>query len=110
MISTVVRVAVAAVLLVALAVAPAVRADSPPERVGVLLADESFREFFQHLIAMGVIPRWLTALETWTILYDADCPACPSPSDSPRLVDARLRPHDGPAVFVPASESLPAHT
>lgn len=111
--------------------APAVRAEGghhhddggSPEggRVGVLLADhgeppeynawtyESFREFFEHLIAMGIIPSWLTALETGTILYDADCPACESPSDSPRLIDAWLRPHEGPATFVPASDSLPAH-
>ena len=101
---------------------PSTAAAAPPGgRVGVLLADhgeppeynawtyESFREFFSHLIAMGVVPRWLTALETGTILYDADCPACEEPSDSPRLVDAWLRPHDGPAAFVPASDSLAAH-
>lgn len=131
------RVLAAAVLLLlaaGLAVAPGARADdhdhgghgggsSAPSggRVGVLLADhgeppeynqwtyESFREFFQHLIAMGIIPSWLTALETGTILYDADCPACDEPSDEPRLIDAWLRPHDGPAAFVPASDSLPAH-
>ena len=116
-----------------LAVAPSVRAEdshdghgsdtaaATPSRVGVLLADhgeppeynawtyESFREFFQHLIDMGLIPAWLTALETGTILYDADCLACTEASDSPRLIDAWLRPHDGPAVFVPASDSLAAH-
>ena len=125
----------AAVLLVlgaGLAAAPSVRADGDHEhgaeaipatdgRVGVLLADhgeppeynewtyESFREFFAHLIGMGIIPKWLTALETGTVLFDADCPACEEPSDSPRLIDAWLRPHDGPAAFVPASDSLPAH-
>ncbi|HEX7165593.1 MAG TPA: hypothetical protein VF230_01300 [Acidimicrobiales bacterium] len=90
-------------------------------KVGVLLADhgeppeynewtyESFREFFSHLIAMGVIPSWLSSLETGTILYDADCPACGEARAAPRLIDAWLRPHDGPAVFVPASDSLPAH-
>lgn len=130
------RVLAAAVLVVltaGLAIAPVARAEGDhgghagPEaptaggRVGVLLADhgeppeynqwtyESFREFFQHLIAMGIIPSWLTALETGTILYDADCPACAEPSDAPRLIDAWLRPHDGPAAFVPASDSLPAH-
>lgn len=129
------RFLVAAVLVllgIGLAAAPVVRAEGDHDhgdagaatgtgRVGVLLADhgeppeynawtyESFREFFDHLIAMGVIPDWLTALETGTILYDADCPACEEPSDSPRLVDAWLRPHDGPAAFVPASDSLPAH-
>ena len=124
------------VLVLALAAAPAVSANGDHEhdhsgggspgaaaaaQVGVLLADhgeppeynewtyESFREFFAHLIAMGVIPSWLTALETGTILYDANCPACDEAGDAPRLIDAWLRPHDGPAAFVPASDSLPAH-
>lgn len=90
-------------------------------RIGVLLADhgeppeydantyESFREFFEHLLEMEVIPSRLRLLDTGTILYDADCPACESPSTSPRLIDAWLRPHDGPAVFVPASDSIAAH-
>ena len=132
-----VRRALAAVIVVVgvagLALAPSVRAQDSHDghgdntagasssRVGLLLADhgeppeynawtyESFREFFQHLIDMGLIPAWLTALETGTILYDADCPACEEPSDSPRLIDAWLRPHDGPAVFVPPSDSLAAH-
>lgn len=120
------------VLAAAFAAAPAVRADgghhggSPSgttanARVGVLLADhgelpeynqwtyESFREFFSHLIDMGIIPAWLKALEMGTILYDADCPACEERSAAPRLIDAWLRPHEGPAAFVPASDSLPAH-
>lgn len=100
---------------------PTSGSDQPDGKIGVLIADhgeppeynawtyESFREFFQHLIAMGVIPSWLTALETGTILYDANCPACNERSDAPRLIDAWLRPHDGPAVFVPASDSLAAH-
>jgi hypothetical protein len=90
-------------------------------RVGVLIADhgeppeynadtyESFREFFGHLIEMGVVPQWLRVLDTGTVLMDAECPACEAPSTEPRLVDAWLRAHDGPAVFVPASSSLPAH-
>lgn len=90
-------------------------------RIGVLLADHgeppeynadtygSFREFFDHLLHMGVMPKWLRALETGTILTDADCPGCDTPSAEPRLVDAWLRAHDGPAAFVPASDSLPAH-
>jgi hypothetical protein len=132
------RLLLAALVLatVGLVVAPPVLADEPHHgagtgdtegavatgsRVGVLVADhgeppeynewtyESFREFFQHLIDMGLIPTWITALEAGTILYDADCPACDEASASPRLIDAWLRPHDGPATFVPASESLPAH-
>lgn len=120
-------------LAVGIGAAPAVRAaddhddhdHAPAEttggRVGVLLADhgeppeyngwtyESFREFFQHLIRMGLIPSWLTTLDSGTMLYDADCPACAEQRVSPRLIDAWLRPHDGPAVFVPPSDSLPAH-
>lgn len=111
------------------AVTPAVAHEGPHddpgeaggERVGLLLADhgeppvydertyESFREFFSHLIDMGLIPAWLAALDTGTILYDAACPACDEPSGSPRLVDAWLRPHEGPAAFVPASDSVAAH-
>jgi len=109
--------------------APAVRAHgdevhaTPPPGgpVGVLLADhgeppvynadtyESFREFFGHLLDMGVMPSWLRLLETGTILYDADCPGCDQPSAEPRLVDAWLRPYSGPAVFVPATDQLAAH-
>jgi hypothetical protein len=90
-------------------------------RVGVLIADhgeppvynadtyESFREFFGHLLDMGVVPSWLRVLDTGTVLIDADCAACEAPSATPRLTDAWLRRHEGPAVFVPASDSLPAH-
>lgn len=124
--------ALAGLLAFGLATAPTVQADGdhaghdpggsgPKGTIGVLLADhgeppeynawtyESFREFFQHLIEMGVIPSWLEVLDTGTILYDADCPACTRPSASPRLIDAWLRPHAGPAVFVPESDTLPAH-
>ncbi|HEX2040785.1 MAG TPA: hypothetical protein VHF47_13760 [Acidimicrobiales bacterium] len=94
---------------------------APDGRIGVLLADhgeppeynewtyESFREFFGHLIEMGIIPAWLSALDNGTVLWDEGCPACPEARDNPRLVDAWLRHHDGPAVFVPASDRLPAH-
>lgn len=93
----------------------------PDARVGVLLADhgeppeynawtyESFRDFFDHLMHMGVVPGWLRLLDTGTMLYDAGCPGCPEPRPGPRLVDAWLRSHDGPAVFVPASGEMAAH-
>jgi hypothetical protein len=124
---------VAALTLLGVAAAATAQADdahhSPPPaagtapegRIGVLLADhgeppeynewtyESFREFFGHLIEMGIIPAWLAALDNGTVLWDQGCPACPEASDDPRLVDAWLHHHDGPAVFVPASDSLPAH-
>lgn len=90
-------------------------------RVGVLIADhgeppvynadtyESFREFFGHLLDMGVVPSWLRLLDAGTVLMDAACPACDAPSMSPRLVDAWLRPHRRAALFVPKSGSQPAH-
>lgn len=90
-------------------------------RVGVLIADHgeppeynadtywSFREFFSHLIEMGFIPSWLTLVNGGTVLQDRGCHGCEQPRRDPELIDAWLRPHDGPAVFVPASDSLPAH-
>ena len=56
-------------------------------RVGLLIADhgeppsttgstyESFREFFEHLVEMGVVPAWLChPRQAGTIAYDADPP------------------------------------
>src|SRR5688572_4607340 len=123
------RVSLAVLLIASIAVPTAAAHNGevhpPPvapagERIGVLLADhgeppeynadtyESFREFFEHLLEMEIVPSQLRLLDTGTILYDAHCPACTSPSAAPRLIDAWLRPHDGPAVFVPASDSLAA--
>lgn len=70
---------------------------------------ESFKEFFQHLIDMGLIPKWLTVVDTGTILYDKRCPACPGAKDNPEFIDAWVRPQQGPAGFVPPSDRLPAH-
>lgn len=93
----------------------------PGQPVGVLLADHgeppvydedtywSFRDFVDHLMGLGIIPPELRVLDTGTVLQDAGCPACPQPRANPRLVDAWLRTHSGPALFVPASERLPAH-
>lgn len=113
------------------AAAPGVRADGGHGhggeggvgrgRVGVLLADhgeppeynewtyESFREFFAHLIAMGGHP--VVADHSG----DGHHPLrrrLPGVRGTQRLAPARdawLRPHEGPAAFVPASDSLPAH-
>jgi hypothetical protein len=95
------------------------RAAAP--RTGVLIVDhgeppeynedtyESFRAFFDHLIEMGLIPAWLKLLDTGTIVQDSGCFGCSEAAASPALVDAWLDPHEGPAVHVPASSSLPAH-
>ena len=89
-------------------------------RVGVLLVDhgeppiynedtyESFREFFEHLIEMGLIPSWVTAIDSGTVAQDVDCFSCDAPDPSAELMDAWLDPHPAGA-YVPASDSLPAH-
>ena len=122
---------VAAALLVA--VAPGARAqdghdhghgDTPAAedaRVGLLLADHgeppeynedtyySFRDFVDGLMQAGVIPSWLRHVDGGTIAWDANCPRCADRHDNPRLIDAWLRPHAGPAAFVPASSTVAAH-
>jgi hypothetical protein len=94
---------------------------SSRERVGLLIVDhgeppeynertyESFRAFFDHLIEMGLVPAWLKAIDSGTVMQDRDCYACPEASTTPDLMDAWLDRHEGPATYVPASDSLPAH-
>jgi len=90
-------------------------------RIGVLIADhgeppvynadtyESFRAFFEHLMEMGVFPSELRALDGGTVLQDRRCYGC-DPQADPELIDAWLRPHDGPAAWAPApSEDLAPH-
>lgn len=92
------------------------------EDVGLLLVDHgeppeyneltywSFRAFFDHLLDMGVMPAWLRLLDSGTILADRNCFGCrPDPGHDADLVDAWLRPHEGPGAFVPASDRTPAH-
>lgn len=102
---------------------PAPAGAEPPAkgRVGLLIADHgeppeynqftywSFREFMRHLVEMGLIPFWLTVHDAGTILQDSTCYACDSPRTGPKLIDAWLRPHSGPAAFVRGSSSLPSH-
>jgi hypothetical protein len=91
------------------------------ERVGVLLADHgeppeyneltywSFRDFVDGLLRTGVIPPYLRAIDNGTVLWDESCPRCDQPSAAPRLIDAWLHPHDGPAAFVPGSSTVASH-
>lgn len=98
---------------------PASAFDRP---VGILIADHgeppvynadtywSFRAFIDHLMAMGVIPPALRAIDSGTILQDKTCYDCGRPALEAPLIDAWLRAQTSPAVFVPrTSESLPAH-
>ena len=80
-------------------------------RVGLLLADHgeppeynedtywSFRDFVDGLLHAGVIPPALRYVDTGTITHDVHG----------HLIDAWLRPHEGPGLFVPESSSIAAH-
>jgi len=89
-------------------------------RIGVLIADHgeppeyneftywSFRKFFNHLIEMGLIPPSLKTVDNGTIHVDRDCYDCDVRPD-PVLMDAWLKPHEGPGTYVPRSDNFPAH-
>lgn len=90
------------------------------ERLGILLVDhgepplynrhtyESFREFFDHLIEMGLIPSWVKLIDNGTVLQDPKCYGCGEAAAS-SFLDAWLGHHDGPAVPMPESSSAAAH-
>lgn len=123
--------AVAAVMLCVVLLAGASAAPASPGhgnegaargRVGLLIVDHgeppdyneltywSFREFFDHLIAMGLIPSWTKLVDRGTVLTNRNCHGCDRSLDHPpRLMDAWLHGHSGPAVFVPATDRQPAH-
>lgn len=96
----------AIVMLLTGAPAPAGAASTGAARVGLLLVDHgeppayneftywSFREFFGHLMDMGVIPSWLRYLDTGTVAADRGCCGCETPRDAGHveLMDAWLRP------------------
>jgi hypothetical protein len=58
---------------------------------------------------MGLVPAWLRAVDSGTVLQDPDCYACPEPRLGGDRIDAWLRPQPGPGVYVPGSEGLEAH-
>lgn len=111
-------------VLALITAAPGAAGANGPSRqtpdIGVLLVDhgeppeyneltyESFREFFAHLIEMGLIPSWVTLLDSGTVTQDTGCFGCSEPSAQPELIDAWLDPHPA-GVYVPASDTLPAH-
>ncbi|MDQ4125883.1 MAG: hypothetical protein M3134_09820, partial [Actinomycetota bacterium] len=108
--------------LVAAGAAPAAAARQEPREpvVGVLLVDhgeppeynehtyESFREFFEHLIEMGLIPSWVELVDSGTVTQDVGCFDCDRPSARPELIDAWLDPQPAGA-YVPGSDNAPAH-
>ena len=101
--------------------AGAAEASRPTLEVGVLLVDhgeppvyneltyESFREFFDHLIEMGLIPSWVKMIDSGTVTQDTGCFDCDAPAPAPQLIDAWLRPQGSTGVYVPQSDSTPAH-
>jgi hypothetical protein len=70
---------------------------------------ESFKEFFNHLIEMGLIPSWVKMLDSGTVTQDVNCFSCGRPDPGAELMDAWLDPQSGPGVYVPTSDSTPAH-
>ena len=91
--------------------APAAPAAPSAGRVGLLLADHgeppvydentywSFRDFVDGLMHAGVIPPYLRNVDAGTITHE----------HHGTLLDAWLRPHEGPGVPVPASDNVAAH-
>lgn len=116
-------VAIAAALLAGLMTGPGAAAERSGKepKVGLLIVDHgeppeyneftywSFRKFFDHLIEMGLVPAWLRALDEGTVLQDPSCFSCAEPNTEASFIDAWLHPQDGPAVYHPESDSLPAY-
>ncbi len=87
-------------------------------RIGVILLDHgeppeynehtyySFRDFAHSLIKMGLIPEVVLRAKRGTILMDRDEIFATEPHPNPDLIDAWLRPHTGPAEFVPARKKI----
>lgn len=106
---------------VTLATGPAAQGEDANRRVGLLIVDHgeppeyneltywSFRDFFDHLIEMGLIPTWVRALDEGTVLQDRSCYSCEEADPEADLIDAWLHPNDGPAVYHPQSDRLPAY-
>jgi hypothetical protein len=70
------------------------------------LTHESFSVTSPH--RDGPIPCGVKLVDIGTITQDANCFGCSEPSMDPQL-NAWLSGHDGPVVYVPASDSTPAH-
>lgn len=66
----------------------------------------SFRDFAQSLIMMRMIPGVVLRAKHGTILMDGNNIFATEPRPNPDLIDAWLRPHTGPAQFVPARKKI----
>ncbi|MFQ5821490.1 MAG: hypothetical protein ACE5I5_16020 [Candidatus Heimdallarchaeota archaeon] len=89
-----------------------------PTKIGVILLDHgeppeynehtyfSFRNFAQSLITIGIIPKVVLRAKRGTILMDRNNIFATKPHQTPDLIDAWLRPHTGPAKFVPARKKI----
>ncbi len=87
-------------------------------RIGVILLDHgeppqynehtyySFRNFAQSLIEMGIIPEVALKAKRGTILMDRNKIFSTEPHPDRELIDAWLKPHTGPAGFIPARRKI----
>ena len=87
-------------------------------RIGMILLDHgeppeynkdtyySFRNFAQSLIEMGIIPEVALRTKRGTILMDRNNIFATEPQSNPQLIDAWLKPHTGPAEFVPKRKKV----
>jgi protoheme ferro-lyase len=66
----------------------------------------SFRNFSQSLIAMGMIPKMVLREKRGTILMDRNNIFAIKPHPNPDLIDAWLKPHTKSARFVPIREKI----
>lgn len=87
-------------------------------KIGVILLDHgeppeyneytynSFRNFAHSLIMMGMIPKVVLKAKRGTILMDRNKIFVKEPQANPELIDAWLRPYNGPAEFIPARKKI----
>jgi len=87
-------------------------------KIGVILLDHgeppeyneytynSFRNFAHSLIMMGMIPKVVLKAKRGTILMDRNNIFVKEPQANPELIDAWLRPYNGPAEFIPARKKI----
>jgi len=87
-------------------------------KIGVILLDHgeppeynehtynSFRNFAHSLIMMGMIPKVVLKAKRGTVLMDRNNIFAKEPQTNPELIDAWLRPYNGPAEFIQARKKI----
>jgi len=87
-------------------------------KIGIILLDHgeppeyneytynSFRNFAHSLIMMGMIPKVVLKAKRGTVLMDRNNIFAKEPQTNPELIDAWLRPYNGPAEFIQARKKI----